>query len=125
MNLLGHIGRILYGIPFIVFGIFHFMNTSSMAESLLSGWPIPQVLVIITGIALVLAGVSIILKILTKWSTLLLGILLLIFVIGIHIPAVAGGGGQAAMSNLLKDLALTGAAWFATSYFAGQEQTNE
>lgn len=74
--------------------------------------PIPGgvVWVYLTGLALILAAVSIIIQKKAKLGSLLLGFMLIIFVIAIHVPTVMGGD-QMAMANVLKDLSLAGAAF--------------
>jgi len=108
MKTLSYLGRIIFAIPFIVFGIMHFMNATDMAASMLSDWPVAEGFVYISGFAMILAGVSIITKIQAKIACLLLALLLLIIIITIHIPVVAGGD-QMAMAILLRDLGLLGA----------------
>jgi uncharacterized membrane protein YphA (DoxX/SURF4 family) len=108
MKALSSLGRFIYGIPFIIFGAFHFMNASGMA-GILKGWPIAEALVYLSGLALILAGASIVINIKARLASLLLALLLLIIIVTIHLPAVMGGD-QMAMSGLLKDTALLGAA---------------
>jgi putative oxidoreductase len=108
MKTLSTLGRFIYAATFIIFGIFHFMKAGDMA-GLISKWPIAEGLVYISGLALILAGVSIILNIKARLASLLLALLLLIFIVGIHIPAIMGGN-QMEMGSLLKDAALLGAA---------------
>ena len=108
MKTLGSLGRIIFAIPFIVFGIMHFMNTESMASDMLTNWPIAEAFVYFSGLALILAGVSIIIKIQAKIACLLLALLLLIIIATIHMPQVVGGD-QMAMAILLRDFGLLGA----------------
>jgi putative oxidoreductase len=108
MKTLGSLGRIIFAIPFIVFGVMHFMNAEDMASDILTNWPIAEAIVYISGLAFILAGVSIITKIQAKIACLLLALLLLIIIATIHIPLVVGGD-QMAMSILLRDLGLLGA----------------
>jgi uncharacterized membrane protein len=104
------IGKYLYAIPMVVFGLFHFLNASAMAGMV----PIPGGVfwIYLTGLSLILAGVSIIIQKLDDWSSFLLAVLLLAFVLTIHLPGVLAGGemAQMYMTNLLKDLALAGGA---------------
>jgi len=105
------VARYLFAIPFIVFGLLHMMNGSAMAGMV----PIPGGVfwVYLVGLALILAGVSIIMQKMMKLSALLLAVLLLIFILTMHIPGVIGGTGaamQMSMMSLLKDMALMGAA---------------
>lgn len=106
------IGRYLYALPFGVFGLFHFMNASQMA-GYVPGWiPGGAFWVYLTGAAFLAVCVSIIIEKKTRLACILLGVMLLIFVLTIHLPSVIGGEMQPAMTNLLKDLALAGGAWF-------------
>jgi len=110
MNVLtGSVARYLYALPFAVFGILHFMNAGAMAGMV----PIPGGVfwVYLTGIALLAASISIIIEKYTRLACILLGVMLIIFVLSIHLPAVMGGEMQSSMPNLLKDLALAGGAW--------------
>lgn len=104
------IGKYLYAIPMVIFGLFHFLNTSAMAGMV----PIPGGVfwIYLTGLSLILTGVSIIIQKLDDWSSFLLAILLLVFVLTMHLPGVIAGGEmvQMYMTNLLKDLALAGGA---------------
>ena len=105
---IGKIGKYLYAIPMVIFGLFHFLNASAMAGMV----PIPGGVfwIYLTGLALLLSGVSIIIKKYDDWASFLLAVLLLIFVLTIHLPGVLSGGemAQMFMTNLLKDLALAG-----------------
>lgn len=110
MNVLtGSIARYMYALPFGVFGILHFMNASAMAGMV----PIPggAFWVYLTGVAFLAACISILIEKQTRLACILLGVLLIIFVLSIHLPAVIGGEMQPSMTNLLKDLALAGGAW--------------
>lgn len=104
------VARYLFAIPFIVFGLMHFMAGGDMAGMVPSFIPGGVFWIYLTGLANLGAGVSIIIKKKDKLATLLLGIMLIIFVLTIHLPAVMGGD-QMAMSSILKDLALAGAAF--------------
>ena len=102
------VARYLYAIPFLVFGVIHFIQGSNMAGYV----PIPGgvIWVYVVGVALIAACVSIIIEKYTKLACLLLALLLIIFVLSIHLPGVIGGEDPEAMSRLLKDSALAGGA---------------
>ena len=104
------IGKYLYAIPMVIFGLFHFLNANAMAGMV----PIPGGVfwIYFTGLALILAGVTIIIQKLDDWSSFLLAVMLLVFVLTIHLPGVLAGGemAQMYMTNLLKDIALAGGA---------------
>lgn len=110
------IGKFLYAIPFAIFGIFHFMKGDQMAGMVPSWVPGGIFWVYLTGVAMLAAGICIIINKKASLATLLLAVLLLLFVLTIHLPAVIGGD-QQAMTSLLKDTALAGAALFMSAYF--------
>lgn len=107
------ISRYLFAVPFVVFGLFHLMGADNMAGMV----PIPggAFWVYLTGLAMIAAGVSFIIKKMDYWAGIGLGALLLIYVLSIHVPAMMNAAdemaGQMAMGSILKDLALAGAAF--------------
>ena len=105
----GLIGRILFAIPMLLFGVFHFGNADGMAGMV----PIPGgvIWVYLTGLALIAAAVAIVINKKMKLATMLLGIMLLLFALTIHLPGVIGGS-ESSMPMLLKDLGLAGGALF-------------
>lgn len=123
MDIFSKIGRYVYALPFGVFGLLHFMNAGQMEGMV----PIPGGVfwVYLVGVALLAACVSIIIEKKAKLACILLGVLLLIFVLSIHLPSVIEGNMQPSMSNLLKDLALAGGAWFMSGTYEEEASTGE
>lgn len=114
MKNLGMIGKILFCVPFLAFGIFHLMNANQMAGMIPSYLPGGVFWVYLSGIALLLAGISILTGRSTKLATMLLGIMLLLFVVILHAPNLSNPDAmtaQMAMSGMLKDIGLAGAAF--------------
>lgn len=106
------VARIVYGLPFAVFGIFHFMQGADMAGMV---WlPGGVFWVYLTGLALIAAGVSFAINQYTKWAAWGLAVFLFLTAFTVHFPNVLGGD-QAAMTGFLKDVMLLGAAL----HFAG------
>lgn len=115
MNGIIRIGRYVFAIVMLVFGAFHFMNASAMAGMAPFGG---EIIIYITGLALVAAAVSIILGKLDKLASVLLALMLLLFAILVHGAGMSSGdeAAQAAsMSNMLKDIGLAGAALMSAS----------
>ena len=105
------LGKILFCVPFLAFGIMHLMNANQMAAWVPSYFPGGVVWIYITGLAELAAAVSILSGKQTKLATLLLAVMLIIFVITIHLPGISDPvTQQASMAGLLKDLGLAGAA---------------
>ncbi len=101
------VARILFAVPFVIFGLFHFMNGAAMAGMV----PVPGGVfwVYFTGAAMVAAGVAILAGQYARLACLLLALLLLIYVVTVHLPGAIEGN-QQAITSLLKDLALAGGA---------------
>ena len=109
MKSMSTIGRILYALPFAAFGINHFLMTDYYVGMLTSFVPLGAYTIILTGIMLIAASISIIFKRLVRLSTILLAALLLIFIITIHIPHLLGDADKTAtLIALLKDISLMG-----------------
>lgn len=115
--MLSKIGRYLFALPFGVFGLFHFMNAGGMAGIVPSWLPGGVFWVYLTGAAHLAACVSLLIEKKTRLACLLLGVMLLVFVLTVHLPGVMVGQMQPGMTNLLKDLALAGGAWYIAGHY--------
>ncbi len=105
MNAVLNLGKYLFALPFLVFGVLHFMGAEDMAAFTPGGKPV----VYFTGVALIAAAVSFLIGKLDKLAAVLLALFLLLTATVVHLQNLMAGD-QMAMSNLLKDLALCGAA---------------
>ncbi|MFN8210829.1 MAG: hypothetical protein U0T33_07675 [Bacteroidales bacterium] len=102
-------GRILFALPFVIFGINHFIMKDYYVGMLTSFIPLGAYTIILTGILMIAAGISIITKKYVKLSTLLLAGMLFIFILTIHVPhLVKGVDTTVSLIALLKDISLMG-----------------
>jgi putative oxidoreductase len=115
MNYAVLVGRILFSMVFIVNGLMgHFGNLEQMAQYAgMKGVPAPQLAVIVTGIMLVLGGLSILLGVYIRIGALLLVAFLVSTSLIMHNfwtldDAMAQMND---MAHFMKDLALAGAAF--------------
>lgn len=103
------IGRILFALPFAVFGINHFLMMDFYMGMLTSFIPKTGFIMILTGLMLIAASISIITKKFVKLSTISLAFLLFIFIITIHIPHLINGfNSTMTLITMLKDISLLG-----------------
>jgi uncharacterized membrane protein len=117
------IGRILFAIPFAIFGINHFLMTDYYLGMLTSFIPLGPYTIILTGIMLIAASISIISKKFVKLSTILLAILLFIFIITIHIPHLFHDTDKTAtIIALLKDVSLMGGSLMIAGIYSEEEE---
>jgi putative oxidoreductase len=102
-------GRILFALPFAIFGINHFLMLDYYVGMLTSFIPLGAYTIIITGILMIATSISIMTKKYIIQSTLILASLLLLFIATIHIPHLIEGGDRATtLIALLKDISLMG-----------------
>jgi putative oxidoreductase len=120
------IGRILFAIPFAIFGINHFLMTDYYVGMLTSFIPLGAYTIILTGIMLIATSISILTKKFVKVSTIILALLLFIFIITIHIPHLLNGGEQTAtLIALLKDISLMGGSLMIAGIYSEEEEPLE
>jgi uncharacterized membrane protein YphA (DoxX/SURF4 family) len=111
MKNLTTIGRILFALPFAVFGLNHFIMVDFFTEQFSFFIPGTSFSILLTGAGLIAASVSIIFKKYIKLACLLLALMLFIFIVAIHIPHLFDEAKKMmAMFGLLKDVALMGGA---------------
>lgn len=109
MNNFTTFGRILFAIPFGLFGINHLFFYDWYIGNFTSFLPIGPFSVVITGIVMILASISIITKKYITLTTQVLAIMLFIFIAAIHIPHLINGEDTTMVTiTLLKDISLIG-----------------
>jgi uncharacterized membrane protein YphA (DoxX/SURF4 family) len=122
MKKLTTLGRILFAIPFALFGINHFLMLDYYLGMLTSFVPLGAYTIILTGIMLIAASISIITKILVKFSTLLLAGLLFVFIVTIHIPHLFTDADKTiTIIGLLKDISLMGGSLMIAGIYSEEE----
>jgi len=113
--------RLLFAIPFGIFGIIHFMAGSNLAGMVPDFIPGGVVWVYLTGTAFIGACVAIVVQIRVSLVCYLLAVLLLIFALTVHLPGVLSESPNA-ISNLLKDLSLAGGALFLAALYSEDQK---
>ena len=122
MKKITSLGRILFAVPFALFGINHFLMTDYYVGMLTSFIPLGAYTIILTGIMLIVTSISIITKKFVKLSTLLLAGLLFLFIITIHIPHLINDLDKTAtIIALLKDISLMGGSLMISGIYSEEE----
>jgi uncharacterized membrane protein YphA (DoxX/SURF4 family) len=123
MKKLTTIGRILFAIPFALFGINHFLMLDYYLGMLTSFVPLGAYTIVLTGIMLITVSISIITKVFVKFSTLMLAILLFIFIVTIHIPHLFTDADKTiTIIALLKDISLMGGSLMIAGIYSEDEE---
>jgi uncharacterized membrane protein len=126
MKKLTDIGRILFAIPFALFGINHFLMMDYYLGMLTSFIPLGAYTIILTGIMLIATSISIIMKKLIKLSTMGLAVLLFIFIVTIHIPHLFNETDKTTIViALLKDISLMGGSLMIAGIYTEEEPNNQ
>lgn len=103
------LGRILFAIPFAIFGVNHFLMMDFYLGMITSFIPLGAYTIILTGIMLITASISIIFRKFVKFSTIMLAVLLFIFIVTIHVPNLFHNTDQTiTLIAMLKDISLMG-----------------
>ncbi len=105
------LGRILYAIPFAVFGLNHIFMVDWYLGTYSSFIPLGPFTIIFTGIIMIAASISIITRYYVKIMAYTLAVLLAIFIISIHIPHLLdqrSDDNMLVLITLLKDVSLMG-----------------
>ncbi|HEX2936902.1 MAG TPA: hypothetical protein VHO72_16210 [Bacteroidales bacterium] len=103
------IGRILFALPFGLLGINHFIMKNYYLMMVTSVIPFLGFSVLLVGLILIIASISIIMNKMVQLSCWALAILLLMFIAFIHIPNLFNEATQTiALIELMKDTALLG-----------------
>jgi putative oxidoreductase len=119
------IGRILFALPFAVFGINHFIMMDYYLGIITSFIPLGAYTIILTGIMLIAVSISIIMKKFIKFSTIILAVLLFLFIATIHIPHLISGNDQTiTLIALLKDISLMGGSLMIAGIYSEEESTS-
>ena len=106
---LPYFAKLIIAIPFLLLGIFHFLNAKFLVREL----SIPfggEWLIYLLGAVMIAASISVITGKQERKFTFLLGAFLLMYVLIVHIPNLWFGNAQS-MVHLLKDISLAGAAF--------------
>lgn len=115
------IGRIVFALPMLLFGVGHLTNAANMAAMVPAWLPGGVFWVYLTGVALVAAGAALIIGKMTFYAALGLSVLVFTFALTVHLPGMLKGEGMMkmmSMVSLYKDVAIAGAAL----YIAGQSR---
>ena len=106
VNNLSTIGKYLFLVPFLIFGINHFAMADKMAGMMT--FPSGVIWVYLTGVCMLAFVVSVLIGKYDKLAAVLLAVYLFIMIALVHIPAMSGN--QMSLINFVKDIGLAGGA---------------
>ncbi|PWD99882.1 DoxX family protein [Marinilabilia rubra] len=107
---LSSLGRVLYAIPFLLFGLNHIFWVDFYLGEFSSFIPLGPFTVVTTGVVLIAASISIMTRYYVKFMAYVLAGLLTLFILTVHLPHLFDDVSDKAMVAfaLLKDFSLLG-----------------
>jgi putative oxidoreductase len=114
------VARVLFALPFGIFGILHFLSVPRISKMV----PLPaaEFWVYFTGAALIAGSLGMILKVQAKWAALGLALLMLLFILFVHGPGAFDPAQRTAqLPQVLKNLSLMAGALTWAGIFARGE----
>lgn len=121
------LGRWFFAIPFALFGLMDLMGAQQIAEKTVPNYlPFKELWVYLSGVALILGAVSMLLGKYDRWGATGIAVFLFLMIGLLHVPGAISGGmlSETSMTNLLKDMSLAGAALLYAQYFGKPDFEN-
>jgi uncharacterized membrane protein len=103
--------NLCFAIPLAVFGAEHLSGAKSMLNIVPPYMPWRLFWVYFVGFALIAASLSIATKIQVRWSGLLFGTMMFLFVAMVHIPGAVAAGGRFAWTVVIREMSFGGGGW--------------
>ena len=125
MKNLAVIGRILFALPFLVMGLNHFFMTDLLVGMMSSFIPGGGFTILLTGLIMIAASISIMLNKFVKIACYSIAGLLFLFITTIHIPGLFTANWQLSLIELVKDMGLLGGSILIAAYFGASEPETE
>jgi len=100
-----------FAIPLAVFGAEHLSSPQSMLALVPSYMPWRVFWVYFVGFALIAASLSIATKVQVRWSGLLFGAMMFLFVAMLHLPGAVTAGGRILWTIVVREMSFGGAGW--------------
>src|SRR3984893_1607480 len=102
--------HLCFAIPLAAFGAEH-LSGGIPLQMVPSYMPWRLFWLYFVGFALIAASLSIATKIQVRWSGLLVGIMMFLFVAMLHLPAAIRGGGRIAWTVVVREMSFGGGGW--------------
>src|ERR1041384_7721009 len=105
------LSNLCYGLPLAVFGALHLYGPQFVAGLVPRYMPGRLFWVYFVGCALIAASLSIATRIQVRWSGLLFGIMMFLFVAMIHLPGAITSGGRIIWTIVFREMSFGGGGW--------------
>lgn len=114
MRVLHKVGRYIFALAFIGLGVNNIVSGGSSAYLVPNFMPVPTLWVFVTGVAYILAAISIFTNIYSRVACVLLGLLVFLIAFSVHgLNLIHGVNVTANASGFVEALAVAAGAWMA------------
>src|SRR6202007_1211975 len=103
--------NLCFAIPLAVFGAEHLSGGQFIMNLVPPYMPWRLFWAYFVGFALIAASVSIATRIRVRWSGLLFGIMMFLFVVMLHLPGAIATGGRVPWTIVVREMSFGGAGW--------------
>jgi uncharacterized membrane protein len=103
--------HLCFAVPLAVFGAEHLSGAKALLNGVPSYMPWRLFWVYFVGFALIAASLSIATKIQVRWSGLLFGTMMFLFVAMLHLPGAVAAGSRTAWTVVIREMSFGGAGW--------------
>jgi uncharacterized membrane protein len=111
-----------FAIPLAVFGAEHLSSPQSLLAGVPPYMPWRMFWVYFVGIALIAASLSIATRRLVRWSGLLFGAMMFLFVAMLHLPGALAAGGRLPWTIVVREMTFGGAGWVLAGFAMGGDR---
>lgn len=102
---------VCFGVPLAAFGALHLSDPNSLLALVPKYMPWRMFWVYFVGFALIAAGLSIVTRIQVRWSGLMVGIMMLLFVAMLYLPGAIRSGARLTWTIVFRESSFGGAGW--------------
>jgi len=114
--------HVCFAVPLAVFGAEHFSLGNSMIGLVPAYMPWRLFWIYFVGVALIIAALSIATRIQVRWSGLLFGIMMFVFVAMIHLPGAIRSGDRIIWTIVIREMSFGGGGWVLAGIALGQSR---
>jgi uncharacterized membrane protein len=114
-----------FAVPLAVFGALHLASSQALLSLVPVYMPVRMFWVFFVGIALIAASLSIATQRLVRWSGLLAGVMMFLFVAMIHLPGAIATGGRIIWTIVLREMAFGGGAFVLAGIAMGGDRPGQ
>jgi uncharacterized membrane protein len=111
-----------FAIPLAIFGAEHLSNPQALVGAVPAYMPWRMLWVYFVGLALIAAALSIAVKRQVRWSALLFGSMMILFVAMLHFPGALSAGGRIPWTIVFREMSFGGGAWVLAGIAMGGER---